>query len=558
LKVGSDIFSDMSDTDLELLARYTRQHAEEAFAEIVRRHLGLVYSAALRQVRSPQLAEEVAQSVFTDLSRSAARLKPDTILTAWLYQVTRRTAIDVVRREASRQLREQIATEMNAMNATAADWTHIEPLLDEAMQALEETDRTAVLLRYFENKSLREVGATLGTSENAAQKRLGRAVERLREFFAKRGVTDGASGLVVVISAHAVQAAPIALAAKISTAAVLGGAILAAATTETATEAIAMTVTQKVLITTVLTAAIGTGLYEARQASILRTQVQTLQQQQAPLTEEIQQLRRERDETVRELALLRVENERLNRNAGELIRLRAEAARLRNVSMPSANSTAGATENSTELAAKSWLARVNTLREHLKNNPDAWIPECQFLTDQDWLNASNGPLDKDNSLRRAMSSLRQAGKNKFVAMTLSALKRFAQTNGGEFPASLDQLKPFFNPPMDDSILDRYEILPLKNLPVASLSGKWAIAEKAPVDAAYDSRGVIGAQGFLFTDFRPFPIDKRLWLPYQEFRASNPGVNPTEPAQLLPYATTQEQRTAIQQAEAFLRQNQNGP
>jgi RNA polymerase sigma factor (sigma-70 family) len=158
----------MSDTDMELLACYTRQHAEDAFAEIVRRHLGLVYSAALRQVRSPQLAEEVTQSVFIDLARSAARLKPDTILTAWLYQVTRRTAIDVVRREASRQLREQIATEMNAMNATAADWTHIEPLLDEAMHALDDTDRTAVLLRYFENKSIREVGAILGTSENAA------------------------------------------------------------------------------------------------------------------------------------------------------------------------------------------------------------------------------------------------------------------------------------------------------------------------------------------------------------------------------------------------------
>src|SRR6266404_3040785 len=243
------MLSDMSDTDMELLARYTRQHVEDAFAELVRRHLGLVYSAALRQVRSPQLAEEVAQSAFIDLARSAARLKPDTILTAWLYQVTRRTAIDVVRREASRQLREQIATEMNAITATAADWTHIEPLLDEAMHALDDTDRAAVLLRYFENKSLREVGATLGTSENAAQKRLGRAVERLREFFAKRGVTVGASGLVVVISANAVQAAPAGLAVTISNAAVLTGTTIAATVSATATKAIVMTTLQKSLIT---------------------------------------------------------------------------------------------------------------------------------------------------------------------------------------------------------------------------------------------------------------------------------------------------------------------
>ena len=159
---GGDILLKMTTSDLDLLQQYTRQRSEEAFAALVSRHLDLVYSAALRQVRSPQIAEEVAQSVFTDLSRNAHKLKPDTILPAWLYQVTRRTAIDGIRRESRRQFREKIATEMNALNATTADWTHIEPLLDEAMQALDETDRTAVLLRYFENKSLREVGQTLG------------------------------------------------------------------------------------------------------------------------------------------------------------------------------------------------------------------------------------------------------------------------------------------------------------------------------------------------------------------------------------------------------------
>jgi RNA polymerase sigma factor (sigma-70 family) len=209
----------MDEIDMELLARYRQRHAEDAFAELVQRHLGLVHSAALRQVRIPHLAEEVAQSTFIKLARHAGQLAPDTLLTAWLYQVTRREAIDVIRRDARRQLREQVATEMNAMNATTADWAHIEPLLDEAMHALDETDRTAVLLRYFENKSLREVGATLGTSENAAQKRLARAVERLREFFAKRGVTVGASGLVVVISANAIQVAPVGLGAAIATSA---------------------------------------------------------------------------------------------------------------------------------------------------------------------------------------------------------------------------------------------------------------------------------------------------------------------------------------------------
>ena len=160
-------------SDQQLLDRYTRHQAEDAFAEIVRRHLALGLSAAPRQIRSPQLAEEVAQSAFLKLARHARQLAPATVLSAWLYQITRREAIDVVRREAGRQLREQIATEMNAMNATTADWsrrnpmeadwTHIEPLLDEAMHALDETDRAAVLLRSLENKSLHEVGQTLGT-----------------------------------------------------------------------------------------------------------------------------------------------------------------------------------------------------------------------------------------------------------------------------------------------------------------------------------------------------------------------------------------------------------
>src|SRR6266850_2156675 len=240
-RFGGDILLIMTKSDQGLLGEFASDQSQDAFTALVQRHLGLVYCAALRQVRSPQLAEEVAQSVFIDLARNAARLKPDTILTAWLYQVTRRTAIDVVRREASRQLREQIATEMNAMNATAADWTHIEAPLDD-------TDRTAVLLRYFENKSLREVGATLGTSENAAQKRLGRAVERLREFFAKRGVTVGASGLVVVISANAVQAAPAGLAVTISTTAALAGTTISTTAAATVGKAIAMTTMQKVLV----------------------------------------------------------------------------------------------------------------------------------------------------------------------------------------------------------------------------------------------------------------------------------------------------------------------
>jgi RNA polymerase sigma factor (sigma-70 family) len=300
-------------SDLDLLRRFARDNAQDAFAEIVRRHLNLVYSAALRQVRSPQLAEEIAQSVFADLARAAATPSSPQTLTPWLYAVTRRTAIDAIRKESRRQLREQIAVEMNNMNATANDWTQIAPLLDDAMAALDETDRSAVLLRYFENKSLREVGEALGASEDAAQKRVSRAVEKLREFFSKQKITVGASGLAVLISANAVQSAPVGLAA-----------IILSATLGT-TQTIGMTMIHKILITGMTAAVVGTGIYSFH----LRSQIGSLQQQQALFGQQIEQLSRERDEATNQLAALHQENGQLHANETELLKLRGEVTQLR-------------------------------------------------------------------------------------------------------------------------------------------------------------------------------------------------------------------------------------
>ena len=348
----------MTAHDLDLLRQFTRDQSQDAFTALVNRHVNLVFSAALRQVRSRQLAEEIAQSVFADLARGAERLKPDTVLTAWLYAVTRRTAIDVIHKESRRQLREQIAVEMNAMNAqhpipyfakcgNESIWQGIEPLLDEAMAALDETDRSAILLRYFENKSLREVGEALGTSDDAAQKRVSRAVEQLSDFFSKRNVTVGASVLVVLISANAVQAAPIGLAATISAAALLAGTAFSSSTFIAATKTIAMTTLQKTIVTVTVAALAGAGIYEARQAAQLRQQNQTLQQAQAPLAKQIQELQHERDAATNRMIGLLADNSRLKANPqeAELLKLRDEVGRLRREWTPA------------ELAARSGLKR---------------------------------------------------------------------------------------------------------------------------------------------------------------------------------------------------------
>ncbi len=376
----------MMSSDSQLLQDYAQNKSQDAFTELVQRHLNLVYSAAFRQVRSSQLAEEISQSVFTDLARAADKLKPG-ILTAWLYQVTRRTAIDVIRRESRRQARERLAVEMAAMN-TASDWIQIEPLLDEAMDALDETDRAAILLRYFENKSLREVGQTLGTSDDAAQKRVSRAVDRLREFLSRRGIAVGAAGLVAVVSVNAVHAAPAGLAVTISAAAVLTGATIQTSTAIAATKVIAMTTLQKALIGTTIAIVAGAGIYESRQSLHMREQIDSLRQQQAPLAAQIQQLKQERDEATNRVAALTDELARNQYDNTEVLKLRAEIATLRRQQSPPENSRpassakAGATQEtpSEDLAGQLAAAIVQgdatalqRLREFSKSQTSSYI-----------------------------------------------------------------------------------------------------------------------------------------------------------------------------------------
>jgi RNA polymerase sigma factor (sigma-70 family) len=216
--------------DIALLRQYAKNDSESAFTVLVERHVNLVYSAALRSAGNPEAAEEITQAVFIILAKKARNLAGRTVLSGWLYQTARLTAANFLRGEIRRQKREQEAYMQSILNESEPEaWRQIAPWLDTAMGRLSEKDRNAIVQRFFENKNLREVGTALGTSEGAAKMRVNRALEKLRKFFTKRGVTLSTALIAGAVSANSVQAVPSSLAATI--AAAKGSAVSVSLTT---------------------------------------------------------------------------------------------------------------------------------------------------------------------------------------------------------------------------------------------------------------------------------------------------------------------------------------
>lgn len=208
--------------DMALVREFAASQSEQAFETLVARHVSLVYSAALRQTRDPHLAEEVSQAVFIILARKAKSLGEKTILSGWLYRTAQFAAADALKIQRRRQHREQEAYMQSTLHESQTEtvWQDLAPMLDDAMARLRQNDRDALVLRYFQNKTLRDVGSALGLEERAAQKRIARSLEKLRAFFGKRGVILTTAAIAGAISANSVQAAPAALTTSITAAAV--------------------------------------------------------------------------------------------------------------------------------------------------------------------------------------------------------------------------------------------------------------------------------------------------------------------------------------------------
>jgi RNA polymerase sigma factor (sigma-70 family) len=382
--------------DITLLRQYVERGSEAAFAALVTRHVNKVYSVALRHTRNPHSAEEITQAVFVILATRSRHLKRGVILSGWLYQTARLTAMTYIRGEIRRARREQEARMQQSLNETESEnWTKIAPLLDAAMAGLCEKDRHAVVLRFFDGKSLKEVGLALGGSEDSAKMRVSRAVEKLRRFFTKRGVAVPAAILTAAMAANSVHAAPATLAQTATDVALAKGAAASVPT---------LTLIKGALKVMAWTKA-KSGMATALLAACIIVPLAVQHQAQARMRAGDESLRRQAGQ----LAGLQSENDRLSdlaanvslskRQAEDLRKLRAEVGPLRQQA--------------------SAVAQLRNENRQLKEK-----------TGQD--QPKNPMQIKENLIAR-----NQYGKNWAIAFY-----QYAQKNGGQFPTSFEQASPF--------------------------------------------------------------------------------------------------------------------
>jgi RNA polymerase sigma factor (sigma-70 family) len=301
--------------DANLLRSYALEGSEAAFSELVKRYANLVYSVALRKVEDPALAQDLTQQVFSALGRKARGLPQSVVLSAWLHRATCYAAGQELRSQHRRRAREQAALEMNLQNSDVEpDWSHIRPELDDALNELGGPDREAILLRYFDQRSLAQLGAALRISEDAARKRVDRALERLRDLLVSRGIKTTSAALAAALLANAVQAAPTGFVASLATAS------LATVETKTAIALLAMSKLKLAAVSAIIVIAASTPMLIQRQTNQrLRQEIEQLKQQAAA----------PQDQPAGEPVLPPDEVKGLRAEHSELVRLRGEVASLR-------------------------------------------------------------------------------------------------------------------------------------------------------------------------------------------------------------------------------------
>jgi len=482
--------------DHRFLEQFVCEQSESAFGELVRRHLDLVYAVALRMVNGDvHLAQDVTQSVFIDLARKAGSLPTGVVLPGWLHRHTCFTASNAIRKERRLKTREQTALELRALDdGSEPPWTQIAPLIDDGLNHLNTADRHALVLRFLKQQDFRSVGAALGVSEDTAQKRVSRALDKLRGVLAGRGVALSAAVLGSMLAAQTIQAAPAGLANGIISASLAASAksgtglsvLKFMASTKLQTSAaivlIIASVTTPVVLQQKAMAALGA------QTDLLHMQTGRL----AELTREQQWLSNSLAAATSDAALVTSSAQR-----NELLRLRGEVSlltgQLQTLRATGTNQpfTRGEVLDSMRQV---YADRIDHVKQLFAANPAAAVPELPYMPDRVWLEEveyDRSQYDPDN--RKTLSSVRTRAQIEFADGYLSeALRQYGREHSGRFPTDLSQLMPYFKTPVDDSVLADWMIVP-----TSSLSSKMhvdepmVITQKAPIDAENDQRFVVG-------------------------------------------------------------------
>jgi len=502
--------------DAELLRRYALDRSQDAFAELVSRHLDFVYAVAYRRVGGDaNIAQEVSQSVFLALAAKAAALADRPVLTGWLHTATRLEAIQTVRREQRRLQREQTAhsmLELNRDSASADDWHRLRQVIDDAIGELNDRDREAVLMRFFEERPFSEIGARLRITEDGARLRLDRALDKLSVLLAKRGVTSTAAALSVALAQQTGVAAPAGLGATIASAAAALSGAAGPAAIYGAAKTIAMTTIQKTVIASALALTVGAGLFEAGVVYRNASQLDKLQQDSNGLQSQIRHLRDERDAA-----------------AGRLNTVEKQIdARLASAAPPAVGSDAAL-----ELQMKAWLANLDRMKELLAQRPSLGIPELRLLSESSWFDIAAGTkFDSDEAVRRAFASLRSRAENLMANKLRSALSAYVKANDGLLPDQPGQLLPFFDPPVEAELVERYQMLQTGKLSDLSQSdaGMRLMTVKSPTDIEYDTIWSFGINGGLVMNAMSYNVSEAR----KEFAKANNGQKATTAEQLLPF------------------------
>lgn len=456
--------------DSELLRLYRSNGSSDVFAEIVKRHLDLVYSVATRQLgEHAHLAGDVSQVVFLSLAKKAKLLSPQVVLSGWLYRSALFAAKEARRKEIRRRQRERTAmSQETPTDSPNENWEQARPLIDAAICELSSSDQAAIALRYFDAKSHAEIGQRLGISEDAARMRIKRAIDKLRGLLARKGIKSSGAALGSAIAGQASMAAPTGLATAIAIAQKTLAELCAVSSAPSLNTLIGIMNTTKATSLSLSVAsliAVGSIAYFSNQLAAANQNLSLAD----PRFDQHQQLLAEAESLRAELT-----------RASETGNSQALAA---HPSLP----LHGFTEEEFESELEAWVERADHLAEFVAQNQQYHIPELDQADVATWMDSvKKGPLITEADYRKALSKLRESAKTESTRKLATAVRSYLESNDNRLPSSMAELAAATDLQLDPAILARYNIDRSIGDTVTAADRRTTILREEPVDPLWEA------------------------------------------------------------------------